>query len=152
MGLQTRYSLRVRQPPGDGNALGRVKFLFPNSHDIYMHDTPAKELFAEPVRAFSHGCVRVENPRELAEHVLGWERKRIDDMIATGQNRDISSIRHIPVHLNYFTAWPDKSGKLSSIPTSTIATPGLKKRSTPSRSPATELWLTVGQVTPLNGC
>ncbi len=102
----------VRQPPGDGNALGRVKFLFPNSHDIYMHDTPAKELFAEPVRAFSHGCVRVESPRELAEHVLDWERERIDDMIATGQNQDIKLSRHIPVHLNYFTAWPDESGKI----------------------------------------
>ncbi|MGH6874096.1 MAG: L,D-transpeptidase family protein, partial [Aestuariivirgaceae bacterium] len=59
----------VRQPPGDDNALGRIKFLFPNAHDIYMHDTPTKKLFAEDVRAFSHGCVRVENPRELAEHV-----------------------------------------------------------------------------------
>ncbi len=102
----------VRQPPGANNALGRVKFLFPNSHSIYMHDTPAKELFAEPVRAFSHGCVRVENPRELAEHTLGWDRKRIDNMIATSQNRGISLDKHIPVHLQYFTAWPDESGKI----------------------------------------
>jgi murein L,D-transpeptidase YcbB/YkuD len=106
----------VRQPPGDGNALGRIKFLFPNSHDIYMHDTPTKELFAEPVRAFSHGCVRVENPRQMAEHVLGWQRKRVDDMIATGQNRNISLDKHIPVHLNYFTAWPDESGKVVFYP------------------------------------
>jgi L,D-transpeptidase YcbB len=106
----------VRQPPGDDNALGRIKFLFPNSHDIYMHDTPTKELFAEPVRAFSHGCVRVENPREMAEHVLGWERKRVDDMIATGQNKNISLDKHIPVHLNYFTAWPDESGKVVFYP------------------------------------
>ncbi len=89
-----------------------MKFLFPNAHDIYMHDTPAKELFAEPVRAFSHGCVRVENPREFAQYVLDWERKRIDDMIATGQNQDVELGTHIPVHLNYFTAWPDKSGKV----------------------------------------
>jgi L,D-transpeptidase YcbB len=106
----------VRQPPGDDNALGRIKFLFPNSHDIYMHDTPTKELFAEAVRAFSHGCVRVENPREMAEHVLGWERKRVDDMIATGQNKNISLDKHIPVHLNYFTAWPDESGKVVFYP------------------------------------
>jgi L,D-transpeptidase YcbB len=106
----------VRQPPGDDNALGRIKFLFPNAHDIYMHDTPTKKLFGEDVRAFSHGCVRVENPRELAEHVLGWERKRIDDMIAAGQNRDIDLSKHIPVHLNYFTAWPDASGKITFYP------------------------------------
>jgi murein L,D-transpeptidase YcbB/YkuD len=100
----------VRQLPGDDNALGRIKFLFPNSHDIYMHDTPTRELFEEEVRAFSHGCVRVENPREFAEHVLGWDRRRIDDLIATGQNQDISLDRQIPVHLQYFTAWPDESG------------------------------------------
>jgi murein L,D-transpeptidase YcbB/YkuD len=102
----------VRQPPGDDNALGRIKFLFPNSHDIYMHDTPTKKLFSEPLRAFSHGCVRVENPRELAEHVLGWERERIDNMIATGQNRNVPLDKHIPVHLTYFTAWPDASGQI----------------------------------------
>jgi murein L,D-transpeptidase YcbB/YkuD len=103
----------VRQPPGDDNALGRIKFLFPNSHDIYMHDTPTKKLFAETVRAFSHGCVRVENPRELAEHVLGWDRERIDEMIATGENRNVKLSEQIPVHLNYFTAWPDASGKIA---------------------------------------
>ena len=101
----------VRQPPGDGNALGQVKFLFPNAHDIYMHDTPTKELFAEPVRAFSHGCVRVENPREFAGRVLGWERGRIDAAIATGETRKIPLYVTLPVHLNYFTAWPDASGK-----------------------------------------
>jgi murein L,D-transpeptidase YcbB/YkuD len=102
----------VRQPPGDGNALGRIKFLFPNSHDIYMHDTPDKELFDEPVRAFSHGCVRVENPRQFASYALGWERDRINDMIATGENRSIGLANHIPVHLQYFTAWTDESGKV----------------------------------------
>jgi murein L,D-transpeptidase YcbB/YkuD len=102
----------VRQPPGDDNALGRIKFLFPNAHDIYMHDTPTKKLFSEDVRAFSHGCIRVENPREFAEHVLGWDRQRIEDMIETGENRNISLEKHIPVHLTYFTAWPDASGKI----------------------------------------
>ncbi|MDP9136733.1 MAG: L,D-transpeptidase family protein, partial [Pseudomonadota bacterium] len=102
----------VRQPPGDGNALGRVKFLFPNSHDIYMHDTPTKQLFAEPVRAFSHGCVRVESPREFAGQVLGWEPGRIDAAIATGETQKVPLPKTIPVHLNYFTAWPDLSGTI----------------------------------------
>jgi murein L,D-transpeptidase YcbB/YkuD len=103
----------VRQPPGDDNALGRIKFLFPNSHDIYMHDTPTKKLFAESVRAFSHGCIRVEDPRKFAEYVLGWDRERIDGMIATGENKNIRLDKHIPVYLNYFTAWPDESGKIT---------------------------------------
>jgi murein L,D-transpeptidase YcbB/YkuD len=112
----SKIPFSVRQPPGDDNALGRIKFLFPNAHDIYMHDTPTKKLFSEGVRAFSHGCVRVENPRQFAEHVLGWERKRIDDMIATGENKNVSLAEHIPVHLNYFTAWPDASGKVVFYP------------------------------------
>ena len=103
----------VRQPPGNENALGNIKFLFPNSHDIYMHDTPTKELFKQRVRAFSHGCVRVENPREFAEFVLGWDREHIDDTIASGENREFALERHIPVHLNYFTAWPDAAGKIT---------------------------------------
>jgi L,D-transpeptidase YcbB len=108
----SRIPFSVRQPPGDDNALGRIKFLFPNSHDIYMHDTPTKKLFSEDVRAFSHGCIRVENPREFAVHVLGWDHQRIDEMIETGENRNISLEKHIPVHLTYFTAWPDASGKI----------------------------------------
>jgi murein L,D-transpeptidase YcbB/YkuD len=103
----------VRQPPGDDNALGRIKFLFPNKHDIYMHDTPTKDLFAQDVRAFSHGCVRVENPRDFAVQVLGWERGRIDDEIAAGENEQVRLGQKIPVHLNYFTAWPDASGKIA---------------------------------------
>jgi murein L,D-transpeptidase YcbB/YkuD len=77
-----------------------------------MHDTPTKELFEESVRAFSHGCVRVENPRLFAEYVLGWERQRIDDMIDTGENKNVRLEKHIPVHLNYFTAWPDDTGNV----------------------------------------
>jgi L,D-transpeptidase YcbB len=102
----------VRQPPGDGNALGNIKFLFPNKHNIYMHDTPTKKLFKEQVRAFSHGCIRIDDPRTLAEHVLGWDREQIDDMIASGENRDIKLDNPIPVHLAYFTAWPDESGRI----------------------------------------
>ena len=100
----------MRQSPGPQNALGEVKFLFPNKHSIYMHDTPSKPLFSEPVRAFSHGCVRVEDPRRFAEYVLDWERQRIDEAIATGATRNLSLDRKIPVHLTYFTAWPDENG------------------------------------------
>lgn len=103
----------VRQPPGDDNALGNIKFLFPNSHDIYMHDTPAKKLFKENVRAFSHGCIRVENPRKFAEYVLRLDRQQIDEMIASGRNQEINLHNPIPVHLAYFTAWPDTAGKLA---------------------------------------
>ena len=102
----------VRQPPGDGNALGNIKFLFPNKHNVYMHDTPTKKLFKESVRAFSHGCIRIDDPRTLAEHVLGWDRQQIDDMIASGENQEIKLDNPVPVHLTYFTAWPDASGKI----------------------------------------
>ncbi len=102
----------VRQPPGPNNALGYVKFLFPNAHDIYMHDTPTRNLFAESNRAFSHGCIRVENPRELAVRVLGWSREEVDATIETGANQDFDLEQKIPVHINYFTAWPDANGKV----------------------------------------
>ena len=106
----------VRQPPGNDNALGRIKFLFPNSHDIYMHDTPAKKLFAKETRAFSHGCIRVEDPRKLAEYVLGWDQGRIDEAIGSGQNTDVKLMAPLPVHLNYFTAWPDANGHITYYP------------------------------------
>ena len=102
----------VRQPPGPSNALGYVKFLFPNAHDIYMHDTPTRKLFAETKRAFSHGCIRVEDPRELAVQVLGWSRSEVDAAIETGENQNFNLDRKIPVHINYFTAWPDRNGKI----------------------------------------
>lgn len=102
----------VRQLPGDDNALGKIKFLFPNSHDIYMHDTPSKKLFKQSVRAFSHGCIRVEDPRRLAEIVLGMDGAQIDDLIASGKTQELSLNTPIPVHLAYFTAWPDENGEM----------------------------------------
>ncbi|MFO1090372.1 MAG: L,D-transpeptidase family protein [Hyphomicrobiales bacterium] len=102
----------VRQPPGSDNALGEVKFLFPNEHHIYMHDTPTKALFAKSMRAFSHGCVRVQNPRQFAEVVLGWSADEVDAAIAAGENRAVKLDRPLPVHLTYFTAWPDENGKI----------------------------------------
>ena len=103
----------VQQPPGDGNALGELKFLFPNKHDIYMHDTPSRELFAQGTRAFSHGCVRVENPREFAAVVLGWDSDRVDSETDGGESHSVSLPHKIPVHITYFTAWPDSSGKMA---------------------------------------
>ena len=111
MGLKVAYN--VRQPPGGGNALGRIKFLFPNEHRIYMHDTPTKKLFKTPMRAYSHGCIRVENPRELAVKVLGISRKEVDALIDTGENQGINLKRKVPVHISYFTAWPDATGEIA---------------------------------------
>ena len=102
----------VHQPPGAKNALGEVKFLFPNGHDIYMHDTPKRELFDEDMRAFSHGCVRVQNPREFASVLLGWDAATVDEHIGTPKSETVRLKEKIPVHLTYFTAWPDETGKI----------------------------------------
>lgn len=100
----------IMQPPGDGNALGEVKFLFPNKHSIYMHDTPNRELFSQSKRNFSHGCVRVENPREFAEVLLGMDRATVDSEIESGESKSVKVTQKTNVHLAYFTAWPDENG------------------------------------------
>ncbi len=102
----------VVQPAGDGNALGELKFLFPNSHSIYMHDTPNRDLFAENRRAFSHGCVRVQNPREFAKVLLGITDDEIESRLAGGETQNVKLAQKVPVHLTYFTAWPDNTGKI----------------------------------------
>ncbi|WP_162918362.1 L,D-transpeptidase family protein [Taklimakanibacter deserti] len=102
----------ILQPPGDDNALGELKFLFPNAHDIYMHDTPTRDLFAKPVRAFSHGCVRVENPRQFAELLLGVDATDIAARIDSGVSKETPVTRETSVHLTYFTAWPADDGRL----------------------------------------
>jgi L,D-transpeptidase YcbB len=102
----------VMQPSGGSNALGEVKFLFPNSHSIYMHDTPNRELFAQNRRNFSHGCVRVENPREFAEILLNMAREEVDANIESGKIKNVKVTTKTSVHLAYFTAWPDESGKI----------------------------------------
>lgn len=108
--------MRVVQREGAGNSLGRVKFMFPNPHDVYLHDTPQKKLFARNMRALSHGCVRVEQPLDLATYLLGkddasWTREKIESAINTGRNRDIPLATPIPVHIIYMTAWVDDDGK-----------------------------------------
>jgi L,D-transpeptidase YcbB len=104
--------LGVQQPPGSDNALGELKFLFPNKHSIYMHDTPTRKLFGETIRSFSHGCVRVENPRDFAAVLLGWDRAKVDAMTESGKSQSVALSRKIPIHIAYFTAWPDSVGKM----------------------------------------
>ncbi len=105
-------SFGVQQPAGDGNALGELKFLFPNAHDIYMHDTPSKDLFASAMRAFSHGCVRVQNPREFAQVLLGWDKATVAKNIEGQDSHSVPLKTKVPVHLTYFTAWADETGKV----------------------------------------
>ncbi len=108
-----RGGIGVRQKPGPRNALGEVKFMFPNRHAIYLHDTPKRALFEKDRRAFSHGCVRVQNPRDLATQVLGWSQDKIASTIAGRKNTPVQLARKLPVHLAYFTAWTDEAGDLS---------------------------------------
>ncbi len=96
----------VRQKPGPKNALGYVKFLFPNDYNIYMHDTPEKSLFAQSARAASHGCVRLERPAELAQLVLGWPADSVRTAMNLGaDNRVVALAKKIPVYIVYFTVY-----------------------------------------------
>ncbi len=108
--------VRIRQRPGDGNALGNLKFMFPNEHSVYLHDTPSKALFDKPVRAFSHGCVRVENPLAFADALLEghskWNGERLRKMIG-GREARVDLTEPMPVHLAYFTAVATADGTLS---------------------------------------
>ena len=97
---------RIRQRPGGKNSLGLVKFLFPNSFNIYLHDTPAKALFAQTDRAKSHGCIRLEKPTALAQWVLGWDEARVQAaMNGTDDNKQVKVSPKIPVYIVYFTAY-----------------------------------------------
>ena len=112
--IGANFPYRLRQDPGPRNALGRIKFMFPNVYDVYMHDTPSRSLFKRQVRAFSHGCIRVEKPMELAEYLLrgSWSRERIQRTIDGGKNHAIYLDRPVPVHLVYLTAWVDPNGQV----------------------------------------
>jgi murein L,D-transpeptidase YcbB/YkuD len=107
---------KVRQRPGPQNSLGRVKFLFPNNNSIYLHDTPHKDLFKEEKRAFSHGCIRVEKPVELANLILKDDPNWTPGKIEAAMNRDSESWytlkSTIPVYIGYFTAWVDDQGAI----------------------------------------
>lgn len=107
--LSSRY--RLRQEPGPRNALGRVKFMFPNAHNVYLHDTAARSLFARTFRSFSHGCIRVERPLELAAALLDgredWPPSRIAEVSAGVRETTVVLEMPVPVHLLYWTAWVD---------------------------------------------
>ena len=108
------FPFRIKQRPSDDNALGTVKFMFPNRFSVYMHDTPHRELFARDVRAFSNGCIRLEKPRELAEILLAGQASdpaaAFAGWLATGKERQVPLERKIPVHIVYRTAWFDEDG------------------------------------------
>lgn len=103
----------VRQPPGERNALGFIKFMFPNEHAVYLHDTPSRNLFGNAKRAYSHGCVRVDQPFALAEIVLGqgWTQERVKKLKGGGE-RTVRMPKPLPIHIGYFSAFVDESGKL----------------------------------------
>lgn len=100
----------VRQPPGRGNALGQLKIMFPNSHAIYMHDTPQKKFFERDMRALSHGCVRLSDPKKMAAAVMNMSVAEIEAEIAQGKNKQVKVPEKFPVYVSYFTAFPNKDG------------------------------------------
>lgn len=107
----------VRQKPGPNNSLGKVKFLFPNSYNIYLHDSPAKSLFNENTRAFSHGCIRVQEPEKLANFLLrndsNWTPEKINAAMNAGKEQYVTLKKTVPVYIGYFTAFVDGKGKIN---------------------------------------
>lgn len=108
-----QQSVNVRQYPGSSNALGEVKILFPNKHHIYMHDTPSKSLFKKDMRAYSHGCIRLQDPKAMAAAVLGKSKDYVSSRISGGQNEQEQVTGDIPVYVSYFTAWPESDGSVA---------------------------------------
>lgn len=108
---------KVRQKPGPTNSLGLVKFLFPNSHSIYLHDSPAKSLFDQSSRAFSHGCIRVQEPLKLADFLLKdepeWDESSIVKAMNRGVERTVTLKKEVPVFITYFTAFVNRDGKIN---------------------------------------
>jgi L,D-transpeptidase YcbB len=111
-------NFELYQPPGPGNVLGKVKFMFPNKHDVYMHDTPQKHLFANTIRAESHGCMRVQNPDQLAsiimQHDQGWSQARTRSAMDTAYDQQIPLRQKIPVYISYFTLKVNADGSVST--------------------------------------
>ena len=111
---------QIVQAPGGGNPLGRLKFMFPNGHDVYLHDTPARELFDKSERAFSSGCIRVEQPLALALLLLDdprrWSEQTLEEEIASGETRSLFVKRKVPVMLLYWTAVADENGSVEFHP------------------------------------
>ena len=109
-----KFPFTFRQHPGPKNALGKVKFMLPNVHNIYLHDTPSKDKFLQTARAFSHGCIRLSRPVDLAYRLVGeiagWSRSRIDATFNSGKTTRVPLRNRIPVHLVYATAFDGANG------------------------------------------
>jgi L,D-transpeptidase YcbB len=107
----------IRQKPSSNNALGKMKFLFPNSYDIYLHDTPAKELFKSTNRAFSHGCIRLENPIKLALYLLknnaNWSKEKIETVLKSNVETSVSIVPKVAICIIYLTAWVNEKNELN---------------------------------------
>ena len=121
----TKLPFLIRQRPGPANALGEMKFMFPNKNNVYLHDTNQRHLFAKTKRAFSHGCVRVEKPHELAAYLLApntmetgrdWSLPAVNDVVASKAHTTVPLKRQVPVHLAYMTAWMDEQGFIQFRP------------------------------------
>jgi murein L,D-transpeptidase YcbB/YkuD len=109
------FPYRFHQEPGRLNALGRIKFMFPNRYDVYLHDTPSRSLFTKAQRDFSHGCIRVEKPMDLAAYLMKksrWKRDEIERALDEGTERTIYLPRATPIHLLYWTAWANEDGTI----------------------------------------
>jgi len=111
------FPFALRQPPSDGNALGKVKFMFPNPYNIYLHDTPSKSLFDDKVRAYSHGCIRVADPFEFAHALLSVQsaeaEAEFDRHLNSTRETAVKLEQPVPVHLVYFTAYPTVKGRIA---------------------------------------
>ena len=111
------FPFGLRQPPSDGNALGLVKFMFPNVHNIYLHDTPSKNLFSHDVRAYSHGCIRLADPFDFAYALLALQsddpKAEFARHLKTKNETTLRLDQKVPVHLVYFTAWPGTKGQMT---------------------------------------
>ena len=110
------FPYSMRQPPGDSNALGKVKFMFPNQYNIYLHDTPSKSLFANDLRAYSHGCIRLAEPFDFAHALFMLQSPQIEQefqrTLKTGKETTVKLEENVPIHLVYYTAYPEENGKM----------------------------------------
>lgn len=110
------FNYRLRQQPGAANPLGKLKFMLPNKHSVYLHDTPMKSLFNRTNRRFSHGCIRVEHPLDLADFVFNddsnWDAQKVQNAINSGVSNNVYLKQPIPVHILYFTVWAEDDGSI----------------------------------------
>lgn len=113
------FPFAMRQAPSDSNSLGKVKFMFPNKHNIYLHDTPSKNLFSQTVRAYSHGCIRLNDPQDFAYALLAAQTDKGEALfqkhLKTGKETTVNLEKKVPVHLVYFTAYPGADGKMTYL-------------------------------------